>query len=161
MLRVIGHCQTYEREDRHRHRRRTATILPQLQKRRTLPKGCATPSTERDWMCSGWTSMATSCRQCSRTTSGVSTGSIQMKRVPELPCRGACCCRASTYPQRSHLARVPGQKEKISERSQRARLLWFRENVGVVLLQDLLQSCLRGGGRIEPRPVWTSLPITH
>jgi hypothetical protein len=38
------------------------------------------------------------------------------------------------------------------------------------LLQDLVQSCLRGGGGYgrtcatrddEPRPVWTSLPITH
>ena len=43
-------------------------------------------------------------------------------------------------------------------------------DVCVLLLQDLLQSCSRGGGREwrtcatrvdEPRPVWTSLPITH
>ena len=42
--------------------------------------------------------------------------------------------------------------------------------VCVLLLQDLLQSCSRGGGGEwrtcamrddEPRPVWMSLPITH
>ena len=44
--------------------------------------------------------------------------------------------------------------------------------VCVLLLQDLLQSCARGGRRRvedmcyerrddEPRPVWMSLPITH
>jgi hypothetical protein len=39
-----------------------------------------------------------------------------------------------------------------------------------LLLQDLVQSCLHGGGGgrrtcttrdDEPRPVWTKLPITH
>jgi len=42
--------------------------------------------------------------------------------LPELPCRGACCCRARTYPLRSHRARVQ-QKDKIS-REQRAAGTW-------------------------------------
>jgi hypothetical protein len=42
---------------------------------------------------------------------------------------------------------------------------------GCLLLQDLVQNCLHGGGGgygrkcatrdDEPRPVWTSMPITH
>jgi hypothetical protein len=46
----------------------------------------------------------------------------------------------------------------------------FKELECVLLLQDLLQSCSRGGGGEwrtcamrddEPRPVWINLPITH
>ena len=68
----------------------------------------------------------------------------------------------------------PDQKHNcVAMLNERLAPIWKEEQgvcVCVLLLQDLLQSCSRGGGGEwrtcamrddEPRPVWMSLPITH